>query len=276
MDKPEPFSIDVVIPTFNETHKLLQAVKSVLAQSVRIGAIVVVDDGSDEAVVHFLEKEVATIPGVTLLKLPHSGHPGVARKAGINATSAEWVAFLDADDVWLETKVAQQADLVKESRYDLLFANAWRVEGSHSTIFFPQSGFMPNPNLKILLRDNLIINSSVLVRRSALESIGLYASSKLSKGAEDFATWLRLATLYKFCGTSIPLLMYCVQESSFSTRSSPSAKINAIIDWLVWLIRANIQAKKKLQSFFLGSLFLVRESMLLFWISTYKKVSRQN
>ncbi len=100
MDLP---SVAVVIPVFNGARYLGEALASVFAQTHRPAEVVVVDDGSTDGSAAL----AASFAGVTLLAQPNAG-PSSARNAGVAASSAELIAFLDADDLWLRQKLERQ------------------------------------------------------------------------------------------------------------------------------------------------------------------------
>lgn len=98
--------MSVVIPSFNRPEFVRRAVSSVQSQSRPPVEIIVVDDGSN---VPLDEKDFADGPvPVTVLRLDQNGGGGAARNAGIDLASAEWLAFLDSDDVWAKDKLFLQ------------------------------------------------------------------------------------------------------------------------------------------------------------------------
>ena len=101
--------ISVVIPCFNGAAYLRETLNSVLAQTHCPCEILVVDDGSTD--------DSATIaesfgPSVRVIRQSNQGE-SVARNRGIDETCSEWIAFLDADDVWLPTKLQQQVKVIE-------------------------------------------------------------------------------------------------------------------------------------------------------------------
>lgn len=86
--------VSVIVPCHNHGHLLADALDSIAAQGVANVEVVVVDDRSVDDTA-----AVATSRGARLLR-SHAPGAGAARNAGINATTGEIVAFLDADDVW--------------------------------------------------------------------------------------------------------------------------------------------------------------------------------
>lgn len=100
--------ISVIIPAFNAVSYIGEALQSVLAQTAPADEIIVVNDGSTDNTAREAEK----FPGIRILHQDNQGC-AAARNNGINASSGEWLAFLDADDVWLPEKLSLQEDYLK-------------------------------------------------------------------------------------------------------------------------------------------------------------------
>lgn len=97
--------VTIVIPAYNAARFVLQAIDSVLAQTHRAIEVVVVDDGSTDGTAEVVRR--VTDPRVHLIRTANSG-VGAARNTGWCAGRGELVAFLDADDRWLPTKLEEQ------------------------------------------------------------------------------------------------------------------------------------------------------------------------
>jgi len=98
--------VSVIIPVYNRAHLIARAISSVLAQSYSHLEIIVVDDASSDG----LRAALAGFADPRLRCVEHRVNKGAAaaRNTGIAAASAEFVAFLDSDDVWFAEKLAQQ------------------------------------------------------------------------------------------------------------------------------------------------------------------------
>jgi succinoglycan biosynthesis protein ExoW len=130
-------SVSVVIPYYQrEAGPLVRAPRSALRQrDVETPAIIVVDDGSPlPAAAEIATLDPSERAHVTLLRQPNQG-PGPARNRGLDAVSrdAEWIAFLDSDDVWEERHLARGITAPGHG-YDFFFANLMR-DGDADTHF---------------------------------------------------------------------------------------------------------------------------------------------
>jgi glycosyltransferase involved in cell wall biosynthesis len=170
-------SISVVIPAYNGGAFLRDAVQSAIAQTLGPLEILVIDDGSQDDTF-----EVASSygPPVRALRKANGG-PASARNVGIREAHGEWIAFLDADDIWLPQKLEKQVKLT-DSDVGIVCARA-----SNSPEFIPG-----DITLGQLWKRNYIANSTALVRRTAITEIGGLDEDPTLIGVEDYNLWLRI------------------------------------------------------------------------------------
>ena len=175
--------VSVIVPAFNPGAYLVEAVESVLAQTVADWELIVVDDGSTACF-----PDLGADARIRIVRQPNGG-PASARNRGIDLARGEFVAFLDADDLWLPTKLAHQLDLMVSHPQFALCATQFRhvdATGTEGAIGYGRP--MSRPDL--LATGDGICTSSVMVRSSALA--GRYFRADLTP-AEDFDLWLRLS-----------------------------------------------------------------------------------
>ncbi len=191
--------ISVVVPACNAQDFLAAALSSVAAQRGPFEIeVVVVDDGSTDATAGVARRHA----GVACLQQPNRG-PAAARNAGIAATRGEFVAFLDADDLWPPGKLAAQlAVLQRHPQAALVFGDCrqFGAGGPWPKTQFEADGLGANtwttgdivPDAyRRLLGENFITTGSVLVRRSVLAAVGGFAEDL--RLVEDLELWLRIA-----------------------------------------------------------------------------------
>lgn len=159
--------ISVIIPTYNSAHYLPAALESVVAQDYRPLEVIVVDDGStDETaaiVADFFQR--TGLPGEYLFQ-PNQG-PAAARNRGLTLAHSEWIAFLDADDLWLPGKSTLQMQLLDA------YPQAGLVWGSAS-IFAGDLSPAASPAVRTSLPQPNWMLQSMLFRRSTLDRVGSF------------------------------------------------------------------------------------------------------
>ena len=184
--------VAVVIPVYGARY-LGQALESVFFQSRPPDEVIVVDDGSpDPAVVRRMVAPYAE--RVRLVRQPNQG-AGAARNAGITATTAEFIALLDADDRWLPDLLLEQLNaFVADASLDLVYSDGRYVghtplAGKAFMSVCPSNGTVTLTAL--LAQTCTIMLSSVVVRRRALFAVCGFDTT-LRRG-QDFDLWLRMA-----------------------------------------------------------------------------------
>ncbi len=187
--------ISVIIPAYNALRYLEEALNSVLYQSYPFFEIIVVDNNSNDGTLSLLEKF-----GNKKLRVFTEKRQGAAstRNRGICEARGEWIAFLDADDIWLPDKLKLQIDclgsfpwldLISTNSFTFTLSGVEYISIRDSQIYKGEcSGDLL---LKRLIEYNFVATSSVLVRRSICEKVGLF--KKEFEPAEDYDLWLRLA-----------------------------------------------------------------------------------
>ncbi|MEO1080635.1 MAG: glycosyltransferase family 2 protein [Pseudomonadota bacterium] len=184
--------VAVVVPAYNAEAHLADALHSALNQTHPAREIIVIDDGSTD--------RTATIArefGENLTVISQSNHGvSASRNLGILRSCSEFVAFLDADDLWHPRKLElQMAALAKHSDAPFVFNDI--VPFADSPPFSDPAGTeahaMRVDLFPELFRHNSVHCSSVLARREALAHAGLFDVDQ--RGAEDMDLWLRLSVL---------------------------------------------------------------------------------
>src|SRR4249920_2199336 len=104
-----PPAVSIILPTYNRLTYLQEAVQSVLDQTAGDWELIVVDDGSTDESVAWLES--LGEPRVSVVREQHTGNRSALRNVGVERARAEWIAFLDSDDRWHPEKLQRQLAL---------------------------------------------------------------------------------------------------------------------------------------------------------------------
>jgi len=233
--------ISIIIPAYNSASTIVEALDSVLAQTLwdvrretlevsrkTCGEVqyevIIVDDCSKDNTVEvvrdwikqYAPSHTSHISRFTLHALPANGGPAKARNKGIQEAHGDWIAFLDADDIWLPHKLELQMRLAAEhsevamwcgetigfaDEKELSSCQAAKVlsegpSGSSSTTQQPNNPTTPILRavpLEELALHNPIATSAVLVKREAVLAAGGFDPQ--FRGPEDYDLWLRVASL---------------------------------------------------------------------------------
>jgi len=206
--------ISVVIPVYNGAWCIEKALTSVLKQSQQPLEIIAVDDGSTDDTARILSDYNNSI---TLLRKPNGGLSS-ARNAGINAAHGAWVAFLDADDYWLPSKLEEQKRLIDSNPAIGFCSTATRVEdmkGKALNVW--ECPVIERSTLHTIFTRNAAVagsGSSVMARRDLLLQVGLFDEELRS--LEDIDLWLRLAAVTEYDCIAIPLTVIRKSDNSMS------------------------------------------------------------
>lgn len=209
-DRP---TISVIIPAYNAAPFVGRAIESALAQTYAPLEILVVDDGStDETAL-----VVAQFPApVCLLRQDNAG-PAAARNHGAREAKGEWLALLDADDVWLPEKLERQSVFADDPHVGLI--RCFR-EGQ-----LPDDEAQREITFERLWERNCIANSSVLVRRSAFEAVNGFDEDRTIISVEDYNLWLRIVRAgWKVATCPEALWRYTPAQGSLSRQTERFAR----------------------------------------------------
>lgn len=198
-------SVSVVIPTYNCGRWVVEAVESALGQTVPPAQVIVVDDGSTDDTAERLAPLVAR--GVEYV---HQANTGVsaARNEGVRRAMGEYVAFLDADDVWHPRKLEFQLQAMRECADLALLGTEtfnWPDDPARGEL---ERGCVRRVLYTELLIRNAFTTSSVVVRCSVVRACGNPPFDTQLQGPEDHDLWIRIASSWPTAVLTSPLTGY--------------------------------------------------------------------
>lgn len=221
--------ISIIVPTFNRAHMVTDTIDSILNQTFKDFELIIVDNYSTDTTEQVIKKY--TDERLKFHRHENGGVVAVNRNYGISQARGEYIAFCDDDDLWLPDKLEKQInELEKDSRPGLVCTNAVIFNETGDTVNFHDSGVTANDFiLKSLLKTNRIICSSVLVRKSVLDDVGLMDTSPDIFTAEDYELWLRIARKYHITYINEPLVKYRVHSGGYKKSSTAAMKRNRAV-----------------------------------------------
>ena len=214
--------ISIVIPAYNVANYIGEALSSVFIQDFTNYEVIVVNDGSTDTPA--LEKVLA--PYRDRINYIQQENRGIsaARNVALRAARGKLIALLDSDDAWLEGKLTEQLEFMKQGNYvmvyaaALLFGDAPWPEG---TTFMDRSPSDGPVTLESLLDIKCtVVVSTVIMRKDLVEQAGYFDESDRNI-VEDFDLWLRLARI----GTRIGYQKKVVAKYRYRSDSISASRI---------------------------------------------------
>lgn len=204
--------VSVVIASYNYASFLPFALESALGQSYGNIEVIVVDDGSTDDTPQVVERYLSD-PRLRYVRQENAGQPKTKNR-GIAESRGEFIAFLDADDIWMPDKLDRQMPLFADAQVGVVYCRrTWMDEqggalpGNERTL---RRGFV----LDYIFIDNFICFSSSVVRRNLLTEYGAF-DENLPMGI-DYDLWVRLAAHCQFDFADVALVRYRTGHANLS------------------------------------------------------------
>lgn len=181
--------ISVVLPTHNRVEFLEKAINSILMQTAKNFELIIVDDASTDQTAELLDKFIKIDARIRVIKNKVALGGGGARNVGIFASKGEWIAFLDDDDEWVESKLSLQLEKVNLSPSAV--ACSCHYEHHYPFGLVRKFAIPERVALNDLYYGNILGGASMcLCSRNTLLKINGF-DAKLKSG-QDWDLWIRL------------------------------------------------------------------------------------
>jgi glycosyltransferase involved in cell wall biosynthesis len=192
--------VSVVIPAFNAERYIEETLRSALNQTYKSLEVIVVNDGSTDRTSDIVNDVAANDSRVRLISQGNAG-VAVARNRGIEAASGQFIAMLDADDVWHPDKIALQMDTFHRSGPSVGLVYCWYREIDERGVIIGRyrsgSDHVGDVYGQLVLRNFVGNASTPVIRRSCFDQVGPFDTS-LPQGAEDLKLFLAVAERFDF------------------------------------------------------------------------------
>lgn len=224
--------VDVIIPAYNGARYLSLAIESVIAQTFEDWMIVLVDDGSTDNIDDVARPFVDRLGSrLKYIKQTNSG-VSAARNRGIRDSSAEFLALIDSDDIWLPTRLADSVRAFEgrpEVGLSYSFVSLIDENGQiFKTFDVPQKHAEGRIARYIYTREVQLPSPAITVRRSCVEEVGGFDESL--RVTEDRDLWLRIAFRYEVA--FVPKVLAYYRSSSGSATTDPNRMLMSQLQFI--------------------------------------------
>lgn len=270
--------ISVVMPAYNAEKFIAESIESVLAQTYNNWELLIVDDGSTDNTKTIIKGFCIKDQRIKYY-YQENGRQGKARNLALKHAHGKYIAFLDADDLWLPEKLHLQLEDIKREQADLVFADAKifcdKLSDSIAVMQAGKGIFEGDIALKNFLEQNKIPILTVLMKVEVLREMNGFTELPAIQNAEDYHLWLRLLmNKKKLFGSSAVLAGYRehVSASTISDKLSIAKVIEAFED-----LKRNYKPYKKLITSFQKKWFKKYHYSTSQWTgNTYKSLIKKN
>lgn len=192
--------ISIIIPNYNYAHLIVETLESVKAQTYTHFECIIVDDGSTDNSVEVITNWIKDDNRFMLLQKTNGGLPST-RNEGLKIAKGDWIALLDADDLWTSDKLQNQINVIEQNIVDVVYSDNLFFDDSFENKGEVRVG---NPSLDLydFLGGNPIPGccSSIMIHQRVIADVGFFNND--CRSAEDLEYLFRIALKgYRFIGT---------------------------------------------------------------------------
>ncbi|NIO06026.1 MAG: glycosyltransferase [Proteobacteria bacterium] len=219
--------VSVVMSVYNEERYVGEAVESILEQTFGDFEFIIVDDGS-------IDHTPVVLKGYhdSRMKVYYQENRGQssALNRGIRLTSGDYIARMDADDISLPERLEREV-LFLDTYPEVALVGTWCVKidartGRHWIQSLPEDDVSIR---RFMTVDNPFIHSSIMIRKSVLDEVGLYDEGLIW---QDYDLWVRIARNHRMANISEPLVIRRKHPASLTWRARKSREF-----WELFIIQ---------------------------------------
>jgi len=217
--------ISVVMSVFNARRYVARAIGSILDQTYREFEFLIINDGSTDGSEEVIRSY--TDPRIRRFDHPNKGLAASLNR-GILLSQGEYIARMDADDIALPTRLERQVRFLDEHPACVVVGTAAEVVGADDELKFVMCHPAEDVHIRwAILFDSPFVHSTVMYRREAVISVGLY--NELGPAhVEDYEMWSRLAAQHRVANLAEPLLRYRDNPEGISHMMRAEQEVNAL------------------------------------------------
>ncbi|HDY7887003.1 TPA: glycosyltransferase family 2 protein [Vibrio vulnificus] len=236
--------IDVLIPMYNSEDTIRECVLSVIQQTIKSEVnIIICNDASNDDSLSIVCTMMEKYPNIRLLENEYNlGYLSTFNRL-LEESSSEYVAFLDADDLYFPKKLENQFDFLESNmNIDVVGCNYVRSDNKKNYISKPSN--LPTEHATILASfingDDVICGSSLMIRRNVIDSVGGYRTYFKGKVGEDIDWFGRIIQKHIVANIPYPGYVYRMSLSSLTRKVSYEVEELHVHQLINYLFRKRI------------------------------------
>ena len=246
--------VSIVVPVFNASNYIADTIEMVRRQTYKDWELILVDDASGDNSPDIIEKIIkdkSEDEKIRLIRKAHNEGAAAARNDGIDASGGRYIAFLDADDIWMEDKLEKQIAFMEKTGAAFSF---------HSYEFGDENA---NPTGKIVHAPKTLNYKQALSRTVIFTTTVMFDTEKIDMEishmprvpSEDTATWWRILKYgYTAYGLDENLAIYRRPSKSLSSNKFVAMK-------RIWFLYRNIAGLSAAKSIFYFGGWAIRATL---------------
>ena len=205
--------VSVIMPSYNASLYLEEAVKSVVNQSYKNLELLIVDDCSTDDSRRVIDKLVKEYSMIIPIFLENNSGAAIARNTGIENARGRYIAFLDADDVWLPSKIELQIQFMEKYKLSFSYTNYDFID-TNGEVLRSEKKFRTTLTYPDMLKSNFIGCLTAVYDAKKLGKVFM----PLIRKRQDYGLWLEILKTIDFArGIKKPLALYRFDNNSISS-----------------------------------------------------------
>ena len=214
--------VSIIVPVYNSEKYLAKAIDSVRGQTYRNWELLLVDDCSTDRSVAIVQEYVSNDPRVKHIQLASNSGAAVARNEGLKAARGRYIAYLDADDLWMSNKLERQIAFLTENNVSFSCCDYEKIDHDGTPLY--KQVHMPSKMTYNQLLKNTIIQTVGVIIDTRHVDVALLEMPNVRRG-QDYATWLQvLRSGVVFYGQNEVLAVYRRVPTSLSANKLKAMK----------------------------------------------------
>lgn len=188
--------VSIIMPCYNASKFIKESIDSILNQSFEDWELIIVDDGSTDNTASIIKIYVSTDIRIRYF-YQVNGKQGKARNLALTKANGFYLAFLDADDLWLPEKLSVQIEQIYKHDVDLVFSDSYIFNDNALNNLSQKMNVLDailydKNSIQLFLEINKVPILTVLVKREKVLNVGGFSENLDIQNVEDYHLWLKL------------------------------------------------------------------------------------